>query len=103
MKLAFYITCLIGFIVWIVTLGAVGPFKEEKIIYWKMKYYILTVQEEGGAITNHSPRTVVYEGNLVSYLLIERELGRKTNIIFKEEISLSEYTLYHTASQRYNK
>jgi len=60
-----------------------------------MKYYILTVQEVG----NFSTRTVAYQGNLVKYLLEERKQGRKTNILFKEEISKYDYTYYVSEKQ----
>jgi hypothetical protein len=50
-----------------------------------MEYYILTVQRDG----NFS--TIWYEGFINKFLLIERTLGRTTNIIYSLQITEEEY------------
>lgn len=49
-------------------------------------YWLLTVTTESRAF-----RTVWYRGNLSSYVLMERNLGRNTNIAYSHPISQSEY------------
>ena len=61
--------------------------KKEVKEFLPRSYWILTIQREG----NFSTETVVIEGNIIMFLLVERELGRKTNITWSMEITKDEY------------
>ena len=55
----------------------------------KYQNYILTIERNG---VKHN--LVVQYTNLVSLLLIEKEFGNKTVILFAKEITLQEYNYY---------
>lgn len=69
--------------------------KEKVKEFLPRSYWILTIQREG----NFSTETVVTEGNIIMFLLVERELGRKTNITWSMEITKDEYEHFHQTSK----
>jgi len=53
----------------------------------KRSHWILTVKRNG----NFTTKTLFYEGNLVTFLLIEKELGNNRDILYSKEITKEEY------------
>ena len=80
---------------------------------FERNYWLITIQQKSTTpIMNHvggiiemlsvEIETIAYEGNLVYFLLIERELGRKTNILWSKEITEEEYFYYHKQTDKRN-
>ena len=52
----------------------------------KRGYYLITIQRPGSVAEN-----IWYEGNLTTFLIIEKEMGRDTVILFSLKIEETEY------------
>lgn len=61
---------------------------------FERNYWLLTIQRD------KSTETIAYEGNLIYFILIERELGSDTNILWSKEITKDEYFYYHKQTEK---
>lgn len=77
---------LLIFILAYLELGISGIIKLLKTPKEKSRYHLITFQR-----FSNSPESIFYEGNIATFILIEREMGRNTTLLNVLEVTEEDY------------